>query len=88
MQGYIFEDSQTHSKLKEYIFEDSLTDSKLVSNSSFQFELETNLLPERGGCPINVDESILNQETCNDLELREKILNGIVPTVDTIFRFV
>jgi hypothetical protein len=70
------------------IFEDSLSDS-VVSNNSFQFELDTFfLLPECGGCAVNVDETILNQETCSDIELREKILSGVVPTIDTIYRFI
>jgi hypothetical protein len=70
--------------LQGYIFQDSLSD---VSKSSFEFELDTFLLPEFGGCPIDVNESLLNQEICNDIELREKILREEVPTVDTIFKF-
>ncbi len=42
---------------------------------------------EYGGDPLTIPENILNHETLNDLELREKLLEGKVPTVDTIYRY-
>ena len=53
-----------------------------------QFNIMPNLPPELGG-HINasqVPKSVLIQETINDSRLREKIIEGSVPTVDTIFR--
>lgn len=50
------------------------------------FEVELNLPAEYGGNVDHIPEAILNHETLNDLELREKLLQGTVPTVDTIYR--
>eukprot|EP01034_Spumella_vulgaris_P034969 gene34969-43120_t len=43
------------------------------------------LPPENGGAVTEVPECVLNRETQDDAELREKIIAGRVPTVDTIF---
>ena len=51
-----------------------------------EYNVDTKLAPEYGGVMNSVPESVLNHETMNDLELREKIVRGVVPTIDTIFR--
>ena len=71
--------------LQGYIFEDSKTSEscKLV-----EFNLVTTLRQEFGGCPEELNETIFNSETCNDPELREKLLEGTIPAVDSIYRYV
>jgi len=54
-----------------------------------EFELHTTLAPQYGG-PLNpdcIDEAILVNETKDDVELRDHILMGEVPLIDTIFRY-
>lgn len=53
----------------------------------FEFDLSISLPPENGGNVSEVPECVLNRETQDDAELREKIIAGRVPTVDTIFRY-
>ena len=43
---------------------------------------------EYGGVVTTVPLHILNQETKDDEVLREKIMSGKVPTIDTIYRYV
>eukprot|EP00981_Chlorochromonas_danica_P012320 scaffold4837_cov163-Ochromonas_danica.AAC.1 len=49
------------------------------------FHLEIPLDPQYGGPTTNILESVLMQESMHDLELRQKLLAGVVPTVDTMF---
>lgn len=51
------------------------------------FELHIQLPAEDGGELTFIPESILDWETSNDLALREKLLSGDVPTIDTIYRY-
>mmetsp|Transcript_26305 Transcript_26305/g.37625 ORF Transcript_26305/g.37625 Transcript_26305/m.37625 type:complete len:418 (-) Transcript_26305:316-1569(-) len=55
-----------------------------------EFELNIELPPQLGGIvnPADVPESLLRAETVDDLELQMKIIAGVVPTVDTVFRFL
>eukprot|EP00401_Gymnodinium_catenatum_P076605 CAMPEP_0117526128 /NCGR_PEP_ID=MMETSP0784-20121206/36127_1 /TAXON_ID=39447 /ORGANISM="" /LENGTH=338 /DNA_ID=CAMNT_0005322349 /DNA_START=17 /DNA_END=1030 /DNA_ORIENTATION=- len=55
-----------------------------------EFEMYTLLPTHLGGLqhPATIPHNILAKETQNDPELLEKILNGEVPTVDTILRFL
>lgn len=52
------------------------------------FSVEIDLLPHEGGLinPLDIPEALLDAETLGDEELRAKIIAGIVPTVDTVFR--
>jgi hypothetical protein len=50
------------------------------------FEAVVELPSEWGGPTNRVPVEILNHETLNDLELREKLIEGVVPTVDTMYR--
>jgi len=55
-----------------------------------ELELHTTLAAKFGG-PLNpdcIDEDVLVNETKDDMELREYILMGQVPLIDTIFRFL
>lgn len=54
-----------------------------------EFELHTTLAPQYGGPlhPDCIDEAILVNETKDDVELRDHILMGEVPLIDTIFRY-
>eukprot|EP01038_Epipyxis_sp_PR26KG_P006195 gene6195-8532_t len=72
--------------MQAQIFEDDLSD--LSSADHPEFDVVTTLCAEYGGHLEHVPECILNHETLNDTELREKIIGGVVPTVDTIFRFI
>jgi hypothetical protein len=51
-----------------------------------EFEIEIDLPPELGGHTSSIPEEVLNHETLNDLELREKLIDGVVPTVDTMYK--
>jgi len=54
-----------------------------------ELELHTTLAAKFGG-PLNpdcIDEDVLVNETKDDMELREYILMGQVPLIDTIFRY-
>lgn len=53
-----------------------------------EFCLQTGLSPEEGGVTADISEIVLDFETQNDEELREKILSFEVPTIDTIYRYV
>jgi len=55
-----------------------------------ELDLHTTLAPKYGGPldPECIDEALLINETKDDLELREQILLGRVPLIDTIFRYV
>lgn len=56
-----------------------------------EFDLQISLPTELGGvyqCSSDMSDSLLRHETVNDDCLRQKILEGSVPTVDTIFRFI
>ncbi len=57
------------------------------SNESIaEFEIQILLPPELGGPTDSIPEEVLNHETLNDLELREKLIDGVVPTVDTMYK--
>ena len=51
-----------------------------------EFNVVIDLPPEYGGPVRDVPESIINHEALNDLQLRAKLIEGAVPTVDTIYR--
>lgn len=53
-----------------------------------EFRLETTLPAEEGGITLEITDDVLEFETENDEELREKILNLEVPTIDTIYKYV
>lgn len=53
-----------------------------------EFEVEIALASEYGGPLESIPEHILQHETLNDASLREKLLRGVVPTCDTIYRFL
>jgi len=67
------------------------SDLKLDLKTSIhkEFDLLIELPPHLGGIvnPADVPESLLHAETIDDLELQMKITAGLVPTVDTVFRF-
>lgn len=71
--------------LQAQVFDDTQNPDLKNSLQTF-FEVELNLPAEYGGNVDHIPEAILNHETLNDLELREKLLQGTVPTVDTIYR--
>ncbi len=73
--------------IQAQIFEDE-SSSETLKNKYPEFDLSIMLPPELGGNVDHVPECVLNHESLNDTELREKIIDGCVPTVDTIFRFV
>lgn len=58
----------------------------LSIHSPSEFRLETTLSAEEGGITLNNSDEVLAFETENDDELREKILNLEVPTIDTIYK--
>jgi hypothetical protein len=51
-----------------------------------KFELVIHLSPEYGGDVDEIPAHILNHETMNDHDLRDKLIAKEVPTVDTIYR--
>ncbi len=51
-----------------------------------QFNIEIDLPPEYGGPAREISEQVLNHEALDDLQLRQKLIDGAVPTVDTIYR--
>lgn len=56
-----------------------------LSTEGFEvFDLDIRLPPQYGGPVYEIPEAVLNHETLNDLELRDKLIEGSVPTVDTI----
>ena len=70
------------------IFDDSCSSNTMESPV---FELDPlHLSAESGGHiePEMLSPSLVEAETADDPELKEKILAGVVPTVDTIFRYV
>lgn len=71
--------------MQAQIFDD-LFNPDLVDSEFTEFNMVVRLPAEFGGDPTSIPENILNHETLNDLELREKLLEGKVPTVDTIYR--
>ena len=73
--------------IQAQIFEDYQCSDDLKSKHSV-FKVDVDLPAEYGGKVATVPEDILNNETSNDLELRELILKGVVPTIDTILRYV
>lgn len=52
-----------------------------------EFALTIPLPPELGGDPAYISEEILRHESLHDEDLRERLLDGSVPTVDTLYRF-
>lgn len=72
--------------LQAQIFDD-LFNPDLTEDNFLDFNIIVDLPAEYGGDPQTIPENILNHETLNDLELREKLLEGKVPTVDTIYRY-
>lgn len=71
--------------IQAQIFEDEKCNDDVKSQFPV-FEVEVELSPEYGGVVASVSEAVLNHETANDQELREKIVKGVVPTIDTILR--
>lgn len=50
--------------------------------------METGLLPEEGGVVHQIAPEVLEFETRNDEDLRDRILRFEVPTIDTIYRYI
>lgn len=73
--------------IQAQIFEDEKCSDDVKSQFPV-FQVEVELSPEYGGVVASVSEAVLNHETANDQELREKIVKGVVPTIDTILRFI
>lgn len=71
--------------MQAQIFDDHEALAQRVSTPP-AFHLEIPLDPQYGGPTKEIPESVLMQESMFDLELREKLLAGVVPTVDTMFR--
>lgn len=71
--------------MQAQIFDDHMNPS-MQTNPFPEFNLNIMLPPEYGGHTTEISEQILNHETLNDLELRSKLIEGVVPTVDTIYR--
>lgn len=82
--------------LQSNIFDDTFKVAKRRASQPMalalhpEFEMYTLLPTHLGGLqhPATIPHNILAKETQNDPELLEKILNGEVPTVDTILRFL
>ncbi|RYH12874.1 hypothetical protein EON65_37045 [archaeon] len=53
-----------------------------------EFEMQIILECKLGGHVDKIPEHILAHETLNDTELRDKLLAGHVPTVDSIYRYL
>lgn len=73
--------------LQARIFDD-LFNADASTDYPAEFNIETSLPPELGGVCLDISVDVLELETENDEELREKILNLEVPTIDTIYRFI
>lgn len=73
--------------LQAQIFDD-LYNPDLSVDFPSEFRLETALPAEEGGITLEITDDVLEFETENDEELREKILNLEVPTIDTIYKFI
>lgn len=52
------------------------------------FDIIPDLSPELGGPMTSISEELLDQESAGDDLLRGKIVNGITPTIDTIYRYL
>lgn len=72
--------------LQAQIFDDSMNSGLDNLEDAAKFELNIKLPAEYGGDVDHIPEDILNHETLNDLELRDKLISGEVPTVDTMYR--
>ena len=64
-------------------------DDSIPANTcpSSDFDIIPDLPVEQGGVVTRVSLHILNQETRDDDVLRDKIVRGKVPTIDTIYRY-
>ena len=51
-----------------------------------EFDLIPDISPELGGSILHVSDAMLDKDAPNDLILRHKLENNIVPSVDTIAR--
>lgn len=51
-----------------------------------EFDLIPDISPELGGSVFHVSNDVLDKDAPNDLILRQKLENSIVPSVDTIAR--
>ena len=71
--------------IQSQIFDDSEA-THLARDVYPEFYLDIQLMESVGGDMQKIPEQILNHETLNDNELRDKLLAGEVPTVDTIYR--
>lgn len=58
-----------------------------MKNRQSLFNVDDALPYECGGVPVSLSETIVDRETVNDAELREKIEANEVPTMDTISRY-
>lgn len=84
---FIFFSRSISAIIQAQIFEDD-TNPEDMKNKYSEFNLRIGLPAELGGNMEVVPECVLDHETLDDSELREKIVEGCVPTVDTIFRYV
>ncbi len=71
--------------LQAQIFDDHMN-TDLPNDMHLEFNLDIHLPAEYGGTVTEIPEQVLNHETLNDLQLRAKLIEGVVPTVDTIYR--
>jgi hypothetical protein len=71
--------------LQAQIFDD-LTNLEIGDEAVQDFNLDIHLPPEFGGNVSHIPEQLLNHETLHDLQLRSKLMEGLVPTVDTVYR--
>lgn len=53
-----------------------------------EFDIFMDMKPECGGVVASVPNWVLESDAPDDMELRQKLINNIVPSVDTITRFI
>eukprot|EP01031_Cornospumella_fuschlensis_P027136 gene27136-32780_t len=73
--------------IQAQIFDDSDC-RNLPRDAHPEFEMSLILDGNLGGPIEKIPDHILAHETVNDTELRDKLLAGLVPTVDSIYRFI
>lgn len=81
----VFRDRSIGAILQAQIFDNYINPEHLDLVVE-EFEVEILLPPELGGPTNSIPEEVLNHETLNDLELRDKLIDGVVPTVDTMYK--
>jgi hypothetical protein len=62
--------------------------AKMHQNRLQDLNILTTLPPHLGGPADTLDPLLVERETLGDPELREQLLLGTVPTVDTILRYI